>query len=92
MQQALIGNALAGEIAGFSPNEQEEAARFIAEIAYKRRSQTLILAGTVVPRIETNLGLRVAGKIVARSVDVALSLTGRLQIWPEGWRRRRKGL
>jgi membrane fusion protein, multidrug efflux system len=42
----------------------------VTEIAYKRRSQTLVLAGTVVPRIESNLGFRVAGKIVARSVDV----------------------
>ena len=40
------------------------------EIAYQRRSQSLVLAGTVVPRIETNLGFRVAGKIVTRSVDV----------------------
>jgi RND family efflux transporter MFP subunit len=42
----------------------------VMEIAYKRRSQSLVLAGTVVPRIESNLGFRVAGKIVARSVDV----------------------
>ena len=40
------------------------------EIAYQRRSQSLVLAGTVVPRIETNLGFRVPGKIVIRSVDV----------------------
>jgi RND family efflux transporter MFP subunit len=43
----------------------------VMEIAYKRRSQTLVLAGTVVPRIESTLGFRVAGKIVARGVDVA---------------------
>src|ERR1700754_1941265 len=42
----------------------------VMEIAYQRRSQSLILAGTVVPRIETNLGFRVAGKIVTRSIDV----------------------
>src|SRR5512139_2884030 len=36
LQQALIDNALTGEIDGFTPDEQEEAARFIAEIAYKR--------------------------------------------------------
>ena len=42
----------------------------VMEIAYQRRSQSLVLAGTVVPRIETNLGFRVAGKIVTRSVDV----------------------
>jgi glutamate dehydrogenase len=37
LQQALVGNALAGELDGFSGAEQEEAARFIAEVAYKRR-------------------------------------------------------
>ena len=42
----------------------------VMEIAYQRRSQSLVLAGTVVPRIETTLGFRVAGKIVTRSVDV----------------------
>src|SRR5215510_14541299 len=47
----------------------------VMEIAYQRRSQSLVLAGTVVPRIESNLGFRVAGKIVARSVDVGTVLT-----------------
>src|SRR4030095_7010372 len=42
----------------------------VMEIAYQRRSKSLVLAGTVVPRIETNLGFRVAGKIITRSVDV----------------------
>ena len=42
----------------------------VMEIAYQRRSQSLSLAGTVVPRIEATLGFRVAGKILARSVDV----------------------
>src|SRR5262245_2684854 len=42
----------------------------VVEIAYQRRSQSLVLAGTIVPRIESNLGFRVAGKIVTRSVDV----------------------
>ncbi len=46
----------------------------VMEIAYQRRSQSLVLAGTVVPRIESNLGFRVAGKIVARSVDVGTVL------------------
>ena len=46
----------------------------VMEIAYQRRSQALVLAGTVVPRIESNLGFRVAGKIVARSVDVGTVL------------------
>ena len=42
----------------------------VMEIAYQRSSQSLVLAGTVVPRIESTLGFRVAGKIVARAVDV----------------------
>ena len=37
LEQALVGNALAGELDGFTPDEQEEAARVIAEVAYKRR-------------------------------------------------------
>lgn len=42
----------------------------VAEISYKAQGQTLLLAGTVVPRIESTLGFRVSGKIVQRSVDV----------------------
>ncbi|MEA2802309.1 MAG: hypothetical protein QOE49_2404 [Rhodospirillaceae bacterium] len=42
----------------------------VMEIAYQQRSQSLVLAGTVVPRIESTLGFRVAGKITARTVDV----------------------
>ncbi len=42
----------------------------VAEISYKKQSQALLLAGTVVPRIESTLGFRVSGKIVQRSVDV----------------------
>ena len=46
----------------------------VAEISYKTQGQTLLLAGTVVPRIESTLGFRVAGKIVQRSVDVGAVL------------------
>ncbi|MDO8974778.1 efflux RND transporter periplasmic adaptor subunit [Reyranella sp.] len=46
----------------------------VAEISYKTQSRTLLLAGTVVPRIESTLGFRVAGKIVQRSVDVGAVL------------------
>ena len=42
----------------------------VMEIAYQQHSQSLVLAGTVVPRIESTLGFRVAGKITARTVDV----------------------
>ncbi|HEX9557276.1 MAG TPA: efflux RND transporter periplasmic adaptor subunit [Reyranella sp.] len=42
----------------------------VMEITYQQRSRSLVLAGTVVPRIESTLGFRVAGKITARTVDV----------------------
>lgn len=42
----------------------------VAEISYRTQGQTLLLAGTVVPRIESTLGFRVAGKIIQRSVDL----------------------
>ena len=42
----------------------------VAEITYKTGSRALLLAGTVVPRIESTLGFRVAGKIIHRSVDL----------------------
>ena len=37
LQSALVGNALAGELDGFTADEKEEAARFISEVAHKRR-------------------------------------------------------
>ena len=46
----------------------------VQEIAYRQRSQLLVLAGTVVPRIESNLGFRVAGKVVSRHVDVGSTI------------------
>ena len=46
----------------------------VMEIAYQRRSQSLVLAGTIVPRIETSLGFRVAGKVTARVVDVGTTV------------------
>jgi multidrug efflux system membrane fusion protein len=42
----------------------------VMEIAYRREGQSLVLAGTVVPRIESPLGFRVSGKLVRRAVDV----------------------
>ena len=50
LQEALVGNALAGEIEGFGRGEQEEAARFVAEVAYKRRK------GEVAVRLESTGG------------------------------------
>ncbi len=46
----------------------------VAEIAYHRHARSLILAGTVVPRVETIRGFRVTGKIVQRAVDVGTVL------------------
>jgi RND family efflux transporter MFP subunit len=53
-----------------SANEPAIRPARVMEIAYQRRGRSLVLAGTVVPRIESTLGFRVAGKIVARTVDV----------------------
>lgn len=53
-----------------SANEPVVRPARVLEIAYSRQTRSLVLAGTVVPRIETTLGFRVSGKIVQRSVDV----------------------
>jgi multidrug efflux system membrane fusion protein len=42
----------------------------VMTIEYRDTTRSLVLAGTVVPRIESTLGFRVAGKIVKRAVDV----------------------
>jgi len=42
----------------------------VQEVSLQAIVQRMTLAGVVAPRIETNLGFRVAGKIVAREVDV----------------------
>ncbi len=79
---ALAVGAVASGAAGFaalsltanasrvSANEPVVRPARVLEIAYSRQSQSLVLAGTVVPRIESTLGFRVSGKIVRRSVDV----------------------
>src|SRR5260370_15827331 len=46
----------------------------VMEISFQQRSRSLVLAGTVVPRIESTLGFRVAGKITARTVDVGTTV------------------
>lgn len=63
---ALSWNANASRASANDPVVRP--ARVMA-ISYQRHSQSLVLAGTVVPRIESTLGFRVSGKIVARSVD-----------------------
>ena len=46
----------------------------VAEIRYRPHNHSLMLAGTVVPRIETVLGFRVPGKVISRDVDVGASV------------------
>ncbi|MEI7871776.1 MAG: efflux RND transporter periplasmic adaptor subunit [Alphaproteobacteria bacterium] len=82
---AVIGTAAVGA-AGFatmsltanasrvSANEPIVRPARVLEIAYRRQAQALVLAGTVVPRIESTLGFRVSGKIVQRSVDVGATV------------------
>ena len=42
----------------------------VQEVSLQSAVQRMTLAGVVAPRIETNLGFRVTGKIIAREVDV----------------------
>lgn len=69
----LVGAATLSWSANASRSQQAVEPRVrparVATIAFKPQSQSLMLAGTVVPRIESTLGFRVAGKIVAREVD-----------------------
>ncbi len=44
-------------------------------VEYRDTTRSLVLAGTVVPRIESTLGFRVAGKIVKRAIDVGATVT-----------------
>ncbi len=46
----------------------------VVEVQYRPHNHTLMLAGTVVPRIETVLGFRVAGKVISREVDVGAAV------------------
>lgn len=57
-----------------SANEPVVRPARVLEIAYAKQAQSLVLAGTVVPRIESTLGFRVAGKLVQRAVDVGASV------------------
>ena len=50
LQQALVDNALAGELEGFSAEDQAEAARFITEVAADRQP------GEAVIRVESTGG------------------------------------
>ena len=57
-----------------SANEPIVRPARVLEITYRRQAQALVLAGTVVPRIESTLGFRVSGKIVQRAVDVGATV------------------
>jgi RND family efflux transporter MFP subunit len=46
----------------------------VAQIAYHTGSRSLVLAATVVPRVESTLGFREPGKVVERLVDVGATL------------------
>ena len=46
----------------------------VIEISYHLRGRSVVMAGTVVPRIESTLGFRVSGKIVERLVDVGATV------------------
>ena len=46
----------------------------VAAIDFRPHMHSLLLAGTVVPRFETTLGFRVAGKVISREVDVGATV------------------
>jgi len=81
---AVTGIALAGAgvaVSAFTTNAPRAAATDpvvrparVLEIAYRRHAQSLVLAGTVAPRIEITLGFRVGCKIVQRLVDVGATV------------------
>lgn len=66
---ALAAFAWKGPTAAPPPETIVHPAR-VAEVHYRTHMRSLMLAGTVVPRIETTLGFRVAGKLTGREVDV----------------------
>ena len=86
----MIGIALVGTAAVLAITWQAGASRAAASepvlrparvmtVEYRDMTRSLVLAGTVVPRIETTLGFRVAGKITKRLVDTgALVQPGQL--------------
>ena len=76
----MIGIALVGTAAVLAITWQAGASRAAASepvlrparvmtVEYRDTTRSLVLAGTVVPRIEATLGFRVAGKITKRVVD-----------------------
>jgi multidrug efflux system membrane fusion protein len=77
---ALVATAVVSAAGAFTWNANASRAPVVAapvlrparvvEIQYRPHMHSLLLAGTVVPRIETILGFRVAGKVTAREVDV----------------------
>jgi multidrug efflux system membrane fusion protein len=56
--------------AGTPVREETVRPARVVEVQYRTHMGSLMLAGTVVPRIETTLGFRVAGKVTGREVDV----------------------
>ncbi|HYD06064.1 MAG TPA: biotin/lipoyl-binding protein, partial [Reyranella sp.] len=73
---AVIGLAAfswKGPIAAAAPEDVVRPAR-VAEVKFRTHMRSLMLAGTVVPRIETTLGFRVAGKVISRDVDVGATV------------------
>ncbi len=82
-RKALIATAATGTIAlvalgAFSWKSSQPAAAAsepvirparVATINFRSHMHSLMLAGIVVPRIETTLGFRVAGKVISREVD-----------------------
>lgn len=71
----IMTGALALSLSGCNDSvasKPEEPVRPVRaeRVRFEPAGQTIVLAGTVAPRLEASLAFRVAGKIVARPVDV----------------------
>lgn len=90
----IMAIALALSLSGCNESaasKQEEPVRPVRaeRVRFEPAGQSIVLAGTVAPRLEASLAFRVAGKIVARPVDVGSRVkpgTVIAQLDPEDYR------
>ncbi len=66
----VIWRAAATQAHTAAPAEAKPRPARVQTVAFRAETRRMTLAGVVAPRIETNLGFRVGGKIIAREVDI----------------------
>lgn len=77
LAQAFLGLALAGCNDGLAEKSEPPRPVLVATVHYESQAPDRSFVGTVRPRIESDLGFRVAGKVARRLVEVgALVQTG----------------